>query len=197
MLKPTLDLTDEHFYEICKNNRDLRLEVTATGELIVMPPLGGESGNREAELIGDLIIWNRQTKLGKVFSFSTCFKLPNGAKRSPDAAWVKLERWESLTLEQKQKFPPLAPDFVIELRSETDELEILQAKMQEYVRNGVKLGWLINPQERTVEVYRQQQDVEVLSSSTSLSGEDVLPGFVLDLTAIFANLIMACLVPSL
>ncbi|MBD2197754.1 MULTISPECIES: Uma2 family endonuclease [Calothrix] len=176
-LEPIAHLTDEQFYQLCLANKDLSLEMNAAGELIIVPPVGGESGNQEAGLITDLEIWNRQAKLGKVFSSSTIFTLPNGAKRSPDAAWVKLERWETLTVEQRKKFPPLVPDFVIELRSETDSLKALQQKMQEYIENGLHLGWLINPQDATVEIYRINQAVEVVQMSVILSGEDVLPGF--------------------
>jgi Uma2 family endonuclease len=150
-----------------------------------MAPTGGEGGIGEADLITDLNIWNRSSRLGVVFSSSTGFKLPNGANRSPDAAWVRQERWEALTQEQRRKFPPLSPDFVIELRSATDEVETLQVKMQEYMENGVRLGWLINPQQRQVEVYRQGQPKETHNSPSSLSGEDILPGFVLDLSRIF------------
>ncbi|MBD2201355.1 Uma2 family endonuclease [Calothrix sp. FACHB-1219] len=176
-LEPIAHLTDEQFYQLCLANKDLSLEMNAAGELIIVPPVGGESGNQEAGLITDLEIWNRQAKLGKVFSSSTIFTLPNGAKRSPDAAWVKLERWEALTVEQRKKFPPLVPDFVIELRSETDSLKPLQQKMQEYIDNGLRLGWLINPQDATVEIYRINQAVEVLQIPNIISGEDVLPGF--------------------
>ncbi|BAY62648.1 hypothetical protein NIES22_27230 [Calothrix brevissima NIES-22] len=176
-LEPIAHLTDEQFYQLCLANKDLSLEMNAAGELIIVPPVGGESGNREAELITDLEIWNRQAKLGKVFSSSTIFTLPNGAKRSPDAAWVKLERWEALTIEQRKKFPPLVPDFVIELRSETDSLKPLQQKMQEYIDNRLRLGWLINPQDATVEIYRINQAVEVVQMPNIISGEGVLPGF--------------------
>jgi Uma2 family endonuclease len=184
-LSPTVELTDEQFYEICQNNRDLKFERNANGELIIMAPIGGESGRHEADLITDLNIWNRQTNLGVVLSSSTGFKLPNGADRSPDAAWVQLERWESLTPEQRRKYPPLCPDFVIELRSETDSLSVLQKKMQEYISNGTRLGWLIDPRNRRVEIYRPHRAVEILESPTSLSGEDVLPGFILQLARIF------------
>ena len=180
-LEPVINLSDEQFYQLCVVNRDLSLELNATGGLIIVPPVGGESGNQEADLITDLNIWNRQTGLGKVFSSSTIFKLPNGAKRSPDAAWVKLERWEALSLEQRKKFPPLTPDFVIELRSESDRLKPLQDKMQEYLENGVRLGWLISPQDKQVEIYRHNQQVEIVEIPIMLSGEDVLPGFELRL----------------
>lgn len=176
-LEPIAHLTDEQFYQLCIANQDLSLEMNAAGELIIVPPVGGESGNQEAELITDLEIWNRQAKLGKVFSSSTIFILPNGAKRSPDAAWVKLERWEALTPEQRKKFPPLVPDFAIELCSETDRLKTLQDKMQEYIENGLHLGWLINPQDVRVEIYRLNQAVEIVQMPVILSGEDILPGF--------------------
>ena len=178
----TVHFTDEQFYELCQNNRELKFERTATGELIIMPPVGGESGNREADLITDLGIWNRQTQLGYTFSSSTIFKLPNGADRSPDAAWIRKERWEALTFEQRRKFPPIAPDFIIELRSATDDLKTLRHKMQEYINAGVQLGWLINPQQQQVEIYRQGQNVEVLNLPAELSGEDVLLGFTLSLS---------------
>jgi Uma2 family endonuclease len=177
----TVHLTDEQFYQLCTRNRELQFELTSSGELLVMAPVGGESGNQEASLITDVEIWNRRTRLGFVFSSSTVFKLPSGANRSPDVAWVQKERWEALTPEQRRKFPPIAPDFVIELRSATDDLETLQAKMQEYLDNGVRLGWLINPQVQQVEIYRSQQPVEVQNLPTALSGETVLPGFVLQL----------------
>jgi Uma2 family endonuclease len=170
-------LSDEQFYQLCIRNPEWTIERNAKGALIVMSPVGGDSGNREANYIIDLGIWNRQTKLGKVFSSSTLFKLPGGGNRSPDAAWVELSRWQALTLEQRQKFPPIAPDFVIELRSHTDDLATLQEKMQEYLESGVRLGWLFNPQDQQVELYRQGQEKEVRVLPTKLSGEVVLPGF--------------------
>jgi Uma2 family endonuclease len=170
-------LSDEQFYQLCITNPDLNIERSAEGVLIFMPPVGGDSGNREMELGIDIGSWNRQTKLGKVFSSSTIFKLPGGGDRSPDAAWVELSRWEALTPAQRQKFPPIAPDFVIELRSRTDSLPMLQEKMQEYMGSGVKLGWMFNPQDQQVELYRQGQAKEVRSLPTQLSGESVLPGF--------------------
>lgn len=184
-LHSVVDLTDEQFSKLCQANPDIKLERTAKGELIVMPPTGGETGDRNSEINFQLRTWNKQNQLGKVFDSSTGFKLPNGADRSPDASWVKLERWQALTPAQRQKFPPLAPDFVVELRSASDELKPLQNKMQEYRDNGVRLGWLIDPQNQQVEIYRQGQDVEVVRLSTTLSGEDVLPEFVLVLQDIF------------
>lgn len=133
-------LTDEQFYQLCRSNPDLTIERSAKGDLIVMPPVGGEGGSYEMDLGGELYLWNKQSVQGKVFSSSTLFKLPNGGDRAPDTAWVKLSRWQSLTPEQRRKFPPIAPDFVIELRSPTDDLELLRAKMQEYMDTGVRLG---------------------------------------------------------
>ncbi|WP_295622169.1 Uma2 family endonuclease [Chamaesiphon sp. GL140_3_metabinner_50] len=181
----TLKLTHEQFYKLCIANPEQPLELTAAGILIFMSPVGGESGKREADLLVDLGIWNRQTQLGAVFSSSTIFKLPLGSQRSPDVAWVALSRWNALTNEDRQKFPPLAPDFVVELRSRTDNLSELQAKMVEYRDNGVRLGLLINPQDRQVEIYRIGAEVEVLQSPTSINCDDVLPGFKLSLANIF------------
>jgi Uma2 family endonuclease len=183
-LHPAIELTDEQFEQICRANRDLRLERTAKGELIVMPPTGGETGNRNIKLSTRVEIWSSQTNLGLAFDSSTGFKLPNGAIRSPDASWVRLERWQALTPLQRRKFIPLCPDFAIELLSPTDELTDTQAKMQEYLVNGLRLGWLINPKAKQVEIYRLGQPVEILQNPASLSGETVLPGFVLDLTEI-------------
>jgi Uma2 family endonuclease len=175
-------LSDEQFYHICQNNRELKFERTTQGDLIIMSPVGGESGNREADLLIDLGIWNRQTGLGFVFSSSTIFKLPNGADRSPDVAWIRREKWLALSQQQRQKFPPLAPDFVIELKSATDKLEALRFKMLEYQEAGVLLGWLINPQQQQVEIYRLQREVEIYNLPAALSGETVLPGFCLRLS---------------
>jgi Uma2 family endonuclease len=172
-------LTDEQFYQLCLSNPDLKIERTATGDLVFMPPVGGDSGNREMNLGGELYLWNKATNLGKVFSSSTVFKLPGGGSRSPDVAWVELSRWQSLTPEQRRRFPPIAPDFVMELRSYTDDLPALQEKMQEYLDSGVQLGWLVDPQEQQVEIYRRGQAKEVRSLPTQLSGEPILPDFVL------------------
>jgi Uma2 family endonuclease len=184
-LKPFVDLSDDQFYQLCQNHRDLKFERTAQGELIIMTPVGGEGGSKEAELIGDLVFWNRRTQLGKVFSSSTGFKLQNGADRSPDAAWIEMGRWNRLTPEQQKKFPPICPDFVIELRSESDALEPLQQKMQEYIDNGLRLGWLINPQDRQVEIYRANQSKQVLQNPTQIDGEDVLPGFTFNVSILW------------
>ncbi|MEM9540794.1 MAG: Uma2 family endonuclease [Cyanobacteria bacterium P01_E01_bin.42] len=184
-LKPFIEFSNDQFYELCQNHQDLRFERTARGELIIMPPVGGESGNKEASLIGNLYIWNTRSRLGKVFSSSTGFILPNGANRSPDAAWVALERWETLTREQRQKLIPLCPDFLIELRSESDSLPPVQRKMEEYIENGLCLGWLIDPRNRQVEIYRANREKEVLENCDRLEGEEILPGFVLDLSVIW------------
>lgn len=184
-LPPVLKLTDEQFEQLAAANQDLQLELTARRELIIMPPTGGETGDRNFELDGQLWYWNRQTRLGKAFDSSTGFRLPKGGTRSPDVAWITMERWEALTPAQRKKFLPLCPDFAVELVSETDDVEETGQKMREYVDNGLRLGWLINPRTRQVEIYRQNQAVEVLQSPAALSGEEVLPGFVLDLQPIF------------
>ncbi|MBG1267166.1 Uma2 family endonuclease [Nostoc sp. WHI] len=184
-LSPTIELTDEQFFQLCQNNRDLRLERTAEGELIIMPPTGWESGNRNSKLTQRLGNWADADGTGLTFDSSTGFKLPNGANRSPDASWVSQERLEALNPDPA-RFLPMAPDFAVELRSASDSLKSVQEKMQEYIDNGVRLGWLIDPQNQQVEIYRPGQDVEVLQSPTSLSGENVLPGFVLDLTQILS-----------
>ncbi|MBC5795992.1 Uma2 family endonuclease [Sphaerospermopsis sp. LEGE 00249] len=173
-------LSDEQFFHLCQFNEVWKIEQSAKDELIILPGSDLITGNREAELNGNLVIWNRQTQLGKVFSSSTIFTLPNGGKRSPDVAWVANERWDALSIEEQEKFPKICPDFVIELRSRTDSLTQLQEKMQEYLNSGLRLGWLIDPQNQQVEIYRQNQQVEILSLPTTLSGEDVLPGFILE-----------------
>lgn len=182
-LPTSTKLSDDQFYELCLANRDLRIERTASGELILMPPTGGETGRRNSSLTAQLWIWNQRSGLGEVFDSSCAFKLPNGADRAPDASWVQTARWNALTPEQKEKFPPICPDFVIELRSSSDRLLSLQQKMQEYIDNGARLGWLINRRDRQVEIYRPQ-GTEILQDPSKLSGEDVLPGFELKLQGI-------------
>ncbi|CAA9342364.1 Protein of unknown function DUF820 [uncultured Microcoleus sp.] len=184
-LELTLELTDEQFFQLCIDNRDLRFERTASGGLIIMPPTGSETGNFNIDLSYQLQSWSRQNKhLGIAFDSSTGFKLPDGTDISPDGAWIRRDRWDALTAEEKKKFAPICPDFVVELRSATDSLETLRAKMKVYVKNGARLGWLLDRKNRKVEISRQGSDVEILDSPATLSGEDVLPGFVLDLSDI-------------
>lgn len=184
-LRPGLNITDEQFFLICQQNRDLRIERTAGGDLIVMPPTGWTTGNRNAEITMQLRMWAKKDGRGVATDSSTGFKLPNGADRSPDAAWVRRERLAALTPEQKEKFLPLCPDFVIELRSPTDNLAVVQAKLEEYIANGAQLGWLINPETRRVHVYRPGAQTEILEQPDSVSGDTVLPGFTLDLREIW------------
>jgi Uma2 family endonuclease len=184
-LKPALELTDEQFFNLCQVNRDLKFERTATGELIIMPPTGGETGNKNARITQQVMNWTDADGTGIAFDSSTCFKLPNGADRSPDAAWIKLSRWNTLTEEQKEKFPPICPDFVIELLSPSDSLKVAQEKMREYIDNGVRLGFLINRKSRQVAIYRQGKEVDVLESPVTVSGEDILNCFVLNLGMIW------------
>jgi Uma2 family endonuclease len=178
-------LTHEQFRELCRSNRDVQLELTAQGELIVMPPTGWESGKRNASLTTRLSVWSEVDATGVVFDSSTGFRLPNGAVRSPDAAWVRQDRLDALNADP-DSFLPLAPDFVIELRSASDSVKTLRDKMKEYQENGVRLGWFLNAKDEQVEIYRIGQEVKVLKFPLSLSGEDVLPGFVLELKGILA-----------
>ncbi len=184
-LNSIIKLTSQQFYQLCEENPDLKLERNANGELIVMPPTGGETGKTNSKFNLQIGLWNEQTELGEVFDSSTGFTLPNKADRSPDVSWVEKSRWSALTPEQREKFIPLCPDFVIELVSPSDSLKKTQEKMQEYMENGCRLGWLINRKKREVEIYRPGQDVEVLQSPLTLSGENVLPGFVLNLQKIW------------
>ena len=181
----SIELTDEQFYQLCINNRDLRIERNANGDLIIMPPTGGATGHRNGRLIQQLFNWSDRYGTGIAFDSSTGFILPNGANRSPDASWIPIAKWNALTDKQKQRFLPLCPDFAIELLSTSDNLAKTQAKMQEYLDNGMVLGWLINPSQQQVEIYRQGKQVEILNAPISLSGEDVLSGFVLDLQPIW------------
>ncbi|MDT5158375.1 MAG: hypothetical protein QOC99_9 [Acidobacteriota bacterium] len=185
-LSSIVELTDERLYELSQSNRELRFERTAEGELVIMSPTGGRTSHRNAQIIYFLSEWANRTGTGLVFDSSGGFRLPNGAVRSPDAAWVRLEQWQNLPEQQKEKFIPLCPDFVVELRSATDSLSELQSKMEEYVAGGARLGWLIDPQGRRVHVYRAgAQEAEVLEDPESLSGEAVLKGFVLRLPEIW------------
>ena len=174
-------VSQEQFELLANANRDLRLERSPNGELIIMPPTGGTTGKRNAKLITYFVNWNDQMQLGEVFDSSTAFRLPNGSNRSPDVAWVSRDQWQSLTLEQQDSFPPLCPDFVVELRSKSDSLKSLQDKMQEYLENGLLLGWLIDIQNQTIEVYRPQEPREVLQKPKILTGDSILLNFSVNL----------------
>ena len=182
-------VTPEQFEQLAFAEQLARMELTKNGELIIMSPTGGTAGRKNRRLTQQIGIWTDRDGTGEAFDSSTTFVLPNGARRSPDVSWIKLERWNQLTDAQQDGFPPIAPDFVIELVSPSDlknqRYEDLQGKMQEYLDNGVKLGWLMEPKGKTVEIYRAGQPVEVLNNPQTLSGEDILPGFILDLTDIF------------
>jgi len=182
---PIIQLTSDQFYQLCTANPDLKLERNANGELIVMPPTGGETGKRNSNINLQLGIWNERTQIGELFDSSTGFTLPNQADRSPDAAWIEKSRWEALTSEQREKFIPLCPDFVIELLSPSDRLSQIQEKMREYMENGCRLGLLINRRNRQVEIYRLGREVEVLDAPSIISCEDVLPGFILNMQQIW------------
>ncbi len=184
-LEPIFELTEEKFFQLCQKNRDLKFERSAQGDITIMAPEGSDTGMRSIEISADLVFWNRRKKLGVAFGSSTGFILPNGAMRSPDASWILKERWEALTPEQQSKFAPICPDFVVELMSQSDSLSVTQAKMQEYQDNGARLGWLINRKDRQVEIYRIGQSVEIIQSPIALSGETVLPEFVLELASIW------------
>jgi len=180
-LSPIFTLTRPDFYKLCQHNPDLKLERTAKGELIVMAPTGGETGTWNADLTAQVAMWNRETQLGKTFDSSTGFALPQGSDRSPDLAWISLDKWQALTPEQRKGFLPLCPDFVIELLSPSDSWNAGTQKMTEYMDNGCRLGWLIDPQSQRVAIYRSGQTREILHRPQTLSGEDVLVGFCADL----------------
>lgn len=184
-LNSVIKLTREQFYQLCEENPDLKLERNAQGELIIMPPTGGETGRSNSTINAQIWFWNDQNQLGEVFDSSTGFTLLSGSDRSPDVSWVEKSRWDTLTKEQKEKFIPLCPDFVIEIMSPNDSLKKTQKKMQEYIENGCRLGWLINRKKQEVEIYRPGQDVEVLKFPQTISGENILPGFVLNLQKIW------------
>jgi Uma2 family endonuclease len=178
-------ITDEQFYQICRDNCDVKFERNAAGEILLMSPTGGETGIRNSDIIWQFVSWNKTYNLGYCFDSSTCFKLPNGANRSPDVAFIVKERWESLSSKEREIFPPIAPDFVLELMSPSDSLKDTQDKMQEYMDNGVKLGWLIDRKNRQVEIYRQGEEKQVLENPESISGEVILPEFTLNLQSIW------------
>jgi Uma2 family endonuclease len=184
VMPPGLRVSDHDFWRLCQVNPDLRLERNASGELIVMPPAAPDSGHRNAGITAQLWNWNQKTGLGIDFDSSAGFTLPNTAIRGPDASWMTRARWDALPKQEREKFSHICPDFVVELRSKNDDMSKLREKMEEYIAQGIKLGWLINPRGGIVEIYRPGQPVEVLERPATLSGEDVLPGFVLDLKGI-------------
>ena len=181
-LSPIARLNHSQFEQLCNANPDIKFERTAAGALVIMSPTGGETGRSNATLVARFVVWNEQFNLGVVFDSSTCFKLPNGGDRSPDVAWVAKSRWEALSLEQRRKFPPLCPDFVLELVSPSDNVNTVRAKMQEYLKSGLRLGWVIDPQTQQVEIYRPNQPVDVLTAPDELNGTSVLPDLVLSVS---------------
>lgn len=179
------NMTVQQFEQLCGNYRKLRLELTSTGELIVMPPTGALTGKLNANLIYQLVAWTESTATGVCFDSTAGFILPNNAIRSPDSSWIRREKWESLSEHQKQRLCPFCPDFVVELRSPTDRLPVLLSKMEEYMANGASLGWLIDPSTRRVYVYQRDEEVVVLENPETVSGDPLLPGFVLNLTELW------------
>ena len=180
-------MSDHDFFEFCQRNRDWRLEQTAEGDLIIMSPTGGETGRTNFKLTGLFFAWVEADGTGEGFDSSTIFSLPNGAKRSPDVAWVRRERWEALSEDEREEFPPLCPDFVIELRSRSDPLKLLRHKMQEHLEQGAQLGWLIDPFRKKVHIYRPEHPVEILDQPQSVSGDPLLPGFTLPMAKIWRS----------
>lgn len=180
-------LTEEQFELLCQENRDLRFELTAQQELEIMPPAGSETGWRNNEISYALTAWTKADGTGLAFDSSAGFTLPNGAIRSPDASWIHRDRWTALTQQQREKFAPLCPDFVVELRSRTDRLADLQEKMQEYIDNGARLGWLLDPLDTRAYIYRPGQPVEIRENPDTLSGESILPGFVLPVRELWGS----------
>ncbi|MEH2066289.1 MAG: Uma2 family endonuclease [Nostoc sp.] len=191
----SMQMTDEQFFEFCQVNRDLRIERNKFGELVIMPPTGSETGNREGNIFGQLWVWSEQDGTGITFSSSTGFKLSTGAERclttshsvsTPDASWIKLERWNSLSAEQQREFAPICPDFVVELKSPSDNLQTLKEKMEEYMKEpGIQLGWLIDRKHRQVYIYRSGLPEECLNNPASVSGELILPGFILNMSKVW------------
>ena len=184
-LNSIFTIDDQTFEQICRQNPEIKFERNSQGELVIMSPTGGETGKKIFELGWYFGNWNQQQKLGVCFDSSTCFKLPSGSLRSPDISWIKKERWETLTSEEQAKFPPIAPDFVLELMSPSDSLKDTREKMKEYLDNGVKLGWLINLKNQQVEIYQPEKNITILNKPQTLSGEDVLLKFNLDLSWIW------------
>ncbi len=179
------EIGEAEFIEFCERNPDMRIEMSKDGDIIIMPPTNTETGRKNFDLIADFAVWTRKDKTGVAFDSSTGFTLPNNARRSPDLAWVRKEKWDDLSKEEKRRFARLVPDFVVELRSETDSLKDLQNKMLGYIESGVSLGWLIDPQERKVHIYRPEREIETLDNPEQVSGESVIEGFILELENIF------------
>jgi len=176
-------LTYDEFYEFCCQNNNLKFERTSLGQIIFFIPRGGETGRINSEITSRLQIWSEQTGLGETFDSSTGFKLPNEATRSPDVAWIKKERWDNLLPEEKKKFPPLCPDFILEIRSENDTISEIHRKMIEYLENGTQLAWIIDPIDKKVHIYRPEKSIEIINTfDEKLNGEEVLPGFIFDLS---------------
>ena len=184
-LRLATPLDDHELYEFCRIHRDLRIERTADGELVIMPPTGAETGRRNLELLVQLGTWSKRDGRGVAFDSSTGFVLPNGAERSPDGAWVRKDRWEALTSDERRKFAPLCPDFVVELCSPSDDRIELGAKLEEYIGCGAQLGWLIDPERRRVEVYRSGRPPETLHDPATVRADPELPGFELDMASIW------------
>lgn len=184
-LRPKINLTEDQLYEFCLLNRDLRIEQTAEGELLIMPPAGSETGRRNNSLSGQLWYWTKKDGTGADFDSSAGFRLPSGSVRSPDASWIERSRWESVPPEKREKFAPVCPDFVVELLSPEDNPDLTRAKMEEYIENGARLGWLIDPKQKQVCVYRPGVPVQCLDNPASISADPELPGFILDLTEIW------------
>jgi Uma2 family endonuclease len=182
---PVISINDDQLFELCQLNRDFRIERKANGEIVIMPPTGSETDERNFDLIGQLWVWTKQDGTGVGFGSSGGFTLPSGAVRSPDAAWIKKRDWEAIPQEKRQKFAPICPEFVIELRSASDSLKVLKNKMEEYIENGTLLGWLIDRVQRKVYIYHPNVAAEELENPTTLSGEGILPGFMLDLNPIW------------
>ena len=175
---------DEEFAQFCAQYPDLRIEMNIAGEVIIMAPVTSEGGKRNFNLTGQFWAWAEKDGTGVGFDSSTGFTLPNGAKRSPDVSWIRRERWDALTNEQKNEFAPICPDFVVELRSKSDRLSSLQEKMEEYISNGAQLGWLIDPVEKRVHIYRPGLEAEVIANPSKISGEGSLRSFTLNLDGI-------------
>lgn len=182
---PVITMTDDQLFDFCQLNQDFRIERQATGEIVIMSPTGSETDERNFDVIGQLWVWTKQDGTGVGFGSSGGFTLPSGAVRSPDAAWIKKTDWSAIPPELRKKFAPICPEFVIELRSQSDSLKELKTKMEEYIKNGTRLGWLIDRVQGKVYIYRTKAAVEELDNPTTLSGEDILSGFVLDLSGIW------------